>query len=113
MESYEVLDAQIDRALLRQIDNETGWASEKPCDELEYDHAVFCLESVRSLIDLTDEIKGFIVEMQLAEIRERRREAAEEVKALQTILRKDGEDKEEEGAQDAQDAGSSRQQEEG
>ena len=113
MESYEVLDAQIDRALLRQIDNETGWASERPCDELEYDHAVFCLESVRCLIDLTEEIRGFIVEMQLAEIRERRDEAAQEVKTLRTILGKDGEDKEESSTQDAQTAGAGRQQEEG
>ena len=113
MESYEVLDARIDRALLEWIDRETGWASDTDCNDIDFERAAMCMTSIRSLIDLTEEIKGFIVEMQLTEIRERRQEAAEEVKTLQAILGKNGEDKEEGSTQDAQTAGSSRQQEEG
>ena len=113
MESYEVLDARIDRALLEWIERETGWASDTDCNDIDFERAAMCMASVRSLIDLTDEIKGFIVEMQLAEIRARRDEAAEEVKTLRTILGKDGEDMEEGSTQDAQTAGIGRQQEEG
>ena len=70
MDKYEILDAQINETLLRWISKETAWASGLDHDEMDFERerASMSMAAIRAFIDMSQEIKNYIVEMQFAEL---------------------------------------------